>query len=179
MRQLNIILAFSLIILFIFHALNGSLVLLGIIPETLKFLDYFGVAILTIHAIYSFYLTYKSIKTSSKSGIWYLKENLNFWIVRISGLLIFILMFFHFNEYGMFENGQFVVFPFTIDPLLIQLGLVLALFIHILTNIRPLIVSFGAVKLLKKRWLIYLIIVVILLFVIGSVMFYYVEWNPI
>ena len=54
---------------------------------------------------------------------------------------------------------------------------VAAIFVHIFINIRPLLVSLGIISYKERRSDIYLILSVLLLFIAGAVILYYIGWQ--
>lgn len=107
----------------------------------------------------------------------YLKQNAIFWARRASGLAILILLFFHIGLFGKVQNGTYILFPFTTVKMVTQLLFVAAIFVHIFINIRPLLVSLGIISYKERRGDIYLILSVLLLFIAGAVIFYYIGWQ--
>lgn len=178
MRKFNAFLALALVIIFILHPLQGSLVLLGDLKEASKVLAWGGVILMGLHVLLGIYYSKGTVDMMIKAKKLYFKKEKNFWIIRISGLLIIIFLFFHINTYGMMENGKYVVFDFTPAKLFFQLGLILALVVHILYNLKPLIFSLG-IKKIKKDTIIKVLIILFFLFVIGAVFYYFFKWNPI
>ena len=94
-----------------------------------------------------------------------------------SGLAILILLFFHIGLFGKVQNGTYILFPFTTVKMVTQLLFVAAIFVHIFINIRPLLVSLGIISYKERRGDIYLILSVLLLFIAGAVIFYYIGWQ--
>ena len=91
--------------------------------------------------------------------------------------LILILLFFHIGLFGQVQNGTYILFPFPTVKMVTQLLFVAAIFVHILINIRPLLVSLGIISYKERRGDIYLILSVLLLFIAGAVIFYYIGWQ--
>ena len=142
-----------------------------------KVLAWIGVCILAVHAVIGVYLTVKSLKTAKNTDEKYLRENKVFWARRASGLAILILLFFHIGMFGEVRNGQYILFPFTTTKLITQLLFIASVAVHILINIRPLLVSLGIISFKKRKGDIYLILSVLLLFMSGAVIFYYIGWQ--
>ena len=74
-------------------------------------------------------------------------------------------------------NGKYILFPFTTVKMVTQLLFVAAIFVHIFINIRPLLVSLGIISYKERRSDIYLILSVLLLFIAGAVILYYIGWQ--
>lgn len=180
MRKINAILSVLLIIIFMLHGIMGSFMLLGIGSSAGKILAWIGVGILAVHAVLGAVLTIQTIRSSGSSGGRnYLKQNALFWARRFSGLAILILLFFHIGLFGAVRDGVYILFPFTTVKLVTQLLLAASLFVHIFLNIRPLLVSLGILRNKEQRGDIYLVFSVLLLFMAGSIIIYYIGWqNP-
>ena len=71
----------------------------------------------------------------------------------------------------------YILFPFTTVKMVTQLLFVAAIFVHIFINIRPLLVSLGIISYKERRSDIYLILSVLLLFIAGAVILYYIGWQ--
>jgi succinate dehydrogenase/fumarate reductase cytochrome b subunit len=177
MRKLNTILSVLLILIFMIHGIMGSFMLLGVGSSDGKILAWTGGGILVAHTGIGVWLTVQSFRTAKKSGKKYLKQNGIFWARRASGLAILVLMFFHIGLFGEAQAGRYILFPFTTMKLVTQLLLIAALFIHIFINIRPLLVSLGIISYKERRGDIYLILSVLLLFLAGAVILYYIGWQ--
>lgn len=79
--------------------------------------------------------------------------------------------------FGKVQNGTYILFPFTTVKMVTQLLFVAAIFVHIFINIRPLLVSLGIISYKERRSDIYLILSVLLLFITGAVILYYIGWQ--
>lgn len=177
MRRINTILSVSLILIFMIHGIMGSFVLLGVGRSAAKLLAWIGVGILGVHTIMGGVLTVQTLQASRKAEAQYLKQNALFWARRASGLAILILLFFHIGMFGEIQDGAYVVFPFTTIKLVAMFLLVAALFVHLFINIRPLLVSLGVLQYKERKGDIYLILSVMLLFISGAIIFYYIGWQ--
>mgnify|MGYP000046046585 CR=1 FL=1 len=109
----------------------------------------------------------------------YGKQNALFWARRARGLAILLMLFFHIGVFGKVQNGVYILFPFTTVRLLTQLLLVASVFVHLLLNLRPLLVSLGIVRDKEQRGDLYLILSVLVLFAAGSIILYYIGWNNV
>lgn len=179
MRKLNIIIVISLIIIFLIHPIQSAFLLLGFTEKDWNTLAWIGVGLVLIHALIGIYLSADTLKTLWKGQKNYFQGNGRFWLSRISGFLILILMVFHFNAYGEMEDGKYVVFPFTDIKLFFQLGLLLALFIHLFVNVKPLLISLGITDRGKIRKLIFIILTLVLIFVSIAVLYYFFKWYSV
>ena len=159
------------------YMIMDSFMLNGVGSSAGKLLAWIGVGILVVHTVIGVILTVQSLQTAKQSGKMYLKQNAIFWARRASGMAILILLLFHIGLFGKVQNGTYILFPFTTVKMVTQLLFVAAIFVHIFINIRPLLVSLGIISYKERRGDIYLILSVLLLFIAGAVIFYYIGWQ--
>lgn len=174
MRKLNTILSVLLLFICLLHGLMGSFMLLGISSGAGKFLAWIGVGILAAHTVLGLLLTAQTFRASRSGGKLYGKQNALFWARRTSGLAILLMLFFHIGVFGRVQDGVYILFPFTTVRLLTQLLLVASVFVHLLLNLRPLLVSLGIVRDKEQRGDLYLILSILVLFAAGSIILYYI-----
>lgn len=124
-------------------------------------------------------LTAQTFRASRSGGKLYGKQNALFWARRTSGLAILLMLFFHIGVFGRVQDGVYILFPFTTVRLLTQLLLVASVFVHLLLNLRPLLVSLGIVRDKEQRGDLYLILSILVLFAAGSIILYYIGWNNV
>ena len=179
MRKINTILSVLLLGIFLIHGVMGSFMILGVGSSAGKILAWIGVMILIAHTVIGVLLTVKTLRKGKENSEHYLKQNAVFWTRRASGVAILILFFFHLGLFGRMEDGAYILFPFTTMKLITQLLLTAALFVHLFINVRPLLVSLGILKYKERRGDIYLILSVLLLFIAGAAIIYYIGWQRI
>lgn len=179
MRKLNTILSVLLLVIFLLHGIMGSFMLLGIGSSAGKILAWAGVAVLAVHAGIGTILTVQTLRAEKNSPNQYRKQNAIFWARRASGFAILILMFFHIGLFGGVQDGAYILFPFTTVKLIAQLLLIASLAVHLIINIRPLLVSLGVIQFRERRGDLYLILSVIFLFSAAAVILYYVGWQQL
>ena len=179
MRKLNAIVSLVLIILFLIHTIAGSFQLMKIIPggnEVMKNLSYLLLFLIGVHIIIGTKLTIDSVKICRKSGKFYFRENAVFWIRRITGFAMIMLIICHVLLFT--SNGEvFRLNDFNEVQLVFSILLVFTLLVHMLTNIRPLLISFGisGFRLYIKDIL--LVLAIISLFGAFAFVIYYLRWN--
>ena len=156
MRKLNTILSVLLLVIFLLHGIMGSFMLLGIGSNAGKILAWVGVAVLAVHAGIGIILTVQTLRVEKNSPNHYRKQNAMFWARRASGFAILILMFFHIGLFGGVQDGAYILFPFTTVKLIAQLLLIASLAVHLMINIRPLLVSLGIIRFRERRGDLYL-----------------------
>lgn len=57
------------------------------------------------HTGYSF--VKDAVREGMRTGRWYLKENASFWLIRLSGFIILLSVWFHITAYTTTVNGVF------------------------------------------------------------------------
>lgn len=177
LRKINTILSILLLLIFLIHGVLGSFMLIGIGSVPGKVLAWMGVVILAAHTIIGVILTIKTLRRGK--GNYYVRQNAVFWARRISGFGILILLFFHIGLFGGIQDGAYILFPFTTVRFIAQMLLVAVFFVHLFLNIRPLLVSLGILKYKERQGDIFLILSVLLLFIAGAVIIYYIGWQTI
>ena len=88
MRKWNNRLATIIIVLFLLHALMGSLLLLGLSTISFQPLSWLLLAAVIAHGLLGMIGTLPAVMSGIKTGHWYLRENAVFWTKRISGISI-------------------------------------------------------------------------------------------
>ena len=176
MRKWNAILSLTALILLLVHGILGSFQLIG--PgSVINRLPWIALDLITIHAVLGIKYTVDSLRAWKKSGAGYFRENRIFWARRISGFAVFFFLFFHTTAFGTEADGVYRLQWFTQAKLVLQLLLVASVAVHIITNIRPLMISLGVKG--GKKWLgdILFILSVLLLFMAAAFVIYYLRWN--
>ena len=177
MRKFNAILTVLIMILFLDHAIFGSLQLFGANNVmVMKVTSRICAVLIFIHAAIGIKLTIDSIR------VWrapYFRENALFWARRISGAAIMVLIFFHMFAFSSTVNGNLQLKPFTTAKTIMQILFVVSIALHVLTNIRPLFIAIGARSL--KRFLpdILVILSIVLIISIAAFIIYYFRWQRI
>ncbi len=180
MRKVNAILTVLIMILFLGHAIIGSLQLFGANNVmVMKVTARICATLIFIHAVIGVILTVGSIRVWRKTGAPYFRENALFWARRISGAAIMVLIFFHMFAFGHTEGDVYQLKPYTTAKLIKQVLFVLSIAIHILTNIRPLFIALGARSLRRFLPDILVILSIVLIICIAAFIVYYFRWQRI
>ena len=178
MRRLNAILTAAIMVLFLLHGMMGSMVLLGGNNSALKALAYVSVGLVLCHAVIGCKLTWDTVKAIRKSGKGYFRENLVFWVRRLSGVLVLVLVVFHMLSFSSQGSGLNYRLPwFTGIRLAENLLLVAAIGLHVLSNVRPAAIAFGIPGIKKWAGDILLVLTILLIFMAAAFLFYYHRWN--
>lgn len=123
-------------------------------------------------------LTAQTFRASRSGGKLYGKQNALFWARRTSGLAICSCSFPYWRvrqSAGRRIHSVSVHNGPAADAAL----LVASVFVHLLLNLRPLLVSLGIVRDKEQRGDLYLILSILVLFAAGSIILYYIGWNNV
>ena len=183
MRRINSIATIAIMILFVIHLIQGVLVLFGMIKggsSLFSVLSYIMVGFIVLHIILSLKLTYDTVRATRRAGVSYWKENRLFWVRRISGFALMAFLIIHVLVFhGQNIEGVFLLHRFDILKLISQILLVVSLFLHLVTNIRPLKIAFGLEDKKNIRIDIALILSILLLIAGMAFVVYFIRWMVI
>ena len=181
MRKFNALLTVLIMILFLVHAVFGAYELIGANIQTdfMKITARVCSFLIVIHAIISIKLTIEAIRVWKSTGAPYLRENGIFWARRISGLAIMVLIFFHMFAFGHTVNGIYQLKQYTFLKMCFQLLFVLSIALHVITNVRPMLIALGARSLKKFVPDILLVLSIILILFIAAFIIYYFRWQAV
>ena len=177
MRKWNAILTAAILALFLLHAILGGFQLLGVGNTALKAIAWTATALILAHTILGVKLTADSLRVWKRTGVSYFKQNKLFWARRVSGLAVMILLAFHVTAFGASNGGAYRLKEFTSLRLAVQLLLVAALALHVLMNVKPMLISFGVKSF--RDWVgdVWFVLSVLLLFMAAAFVVYYLRWN--
>ena len=182
MRKWNAFLSAGILLLFFIHAVTGAFQLAGIYPGGSKLLSVLAmimVIFMAFHALIGIILTGKTLRALKKAGVSYFRENRLFWARRISGFAVMVLVFFHIALFAVSGEEVFRLRFFGEADLVIQLLFLLAVALHVISNVKPLLISFG-IRSLKDFCADMLIILSAILILAGAGFFvYYLRWNAV
>jgi len=177
MRKLNAIITVLIMLLFLAHGILGAFQLTGVGNTAVKPLAWAAVVLMAFHTMIGIRLTAESLRVWKRTGAPYFRENALFWARRISGFAILVLMVFHITAFGHQTELGYRLRVFNMMRLTAQILLTASLSLHILTNIRPLLISFGVRSLKKRIGEILIVLSVILLFMTAALIVYYLRWH--
>ena len=179
MRKFNSILTAVILVMFIIHGFLGALNMLDVVVVITKAMAWTMVALIGVHTVLSCVLTARAFKTWKKTGAPYLRENTLFWVRRISGLAIMIMLVFHVISFTSASGSAFTLSFFDGFRLAANILLVFSIAFHVITNVKPLLISLG-IRRLKPRAgdILFFLSVLLILFIIGFIV-YYIRWNTI
>ena len=166
MRKLNVIVVVLIMILLVDHIIFGGLYMLGAGTGVIRPLALTMLALVIFHALISMAVTIRAEKAGFKTKARYNAENREFWNRRTSGLAILVLGVMHAlllskNEEGIPRIAFMPRFFELVTPLLI-----LSVYLHLRSNIRPLLIALGIRNVDKKEKFIKAVLMVIMIFAI-------------
>ena len=179
MRRLNLILVAGMLVSFLVHAIIGSMQLMGAQSNlrALMIAADFLVAFMAAHVAVSIIFSIRTLKAIKKSGAHYFKDNILFWVRRISGFLIIIPMIMHLMIFHSPKSEVYRLSAFTAGRLISQILLVASIALHILINVKPALMGFG-VKGHRKFAGDIIFVLTILLFIFAIAFFiYFLRWT--
>ena len=181
MRKWNALLSMGILALLLVHGIAGGLQLAGLLPGgslVMKVLAWVMLGLIVLHTCIGVKLTADTLTACKKSGASYFRENRLFWLRRVSGLAIMAFIACHLLIFtGTAQDGIVRLHLFEGMQLITQILLVASIAVHVLSNIKPLMLALG-VRGGKELFLDVLIVLSgILLFTGLAFIVYYIRWN--
>ena len=177
MRKCNVWLVRLILPLLLVHGLWGSFTLLGINAITIKPLSWLLLVLVVLHGLIGLLLSRDAIRTGLRTGRWYWKENARYWVIRVSGICIFVLLGFHICAYTVTVNGVLFLREFTFLRMLSQLLFLASILIHLLAAVRPWLINRGILKFRERSWDCLAVLTILAAFFTFSIVSYYIYWN--
>lgn len=176
MRKLNVFLVIGIFVTFLLHGIMGSLQLAGANADALKTVARICAGFIGAHVAVTAVLTVETLRTMKETGTGYFKENRLFWARRISGLAVLIPLVMHLFIFRASDAEVYRLQAFTTGKLISQLLLVASIALHVLTNLKPMLISLG-IRSLKESFVDALIIIsAVLLMFAAAFAIYYSRW---
>ena len=179
MRRWNAILTAAILVLFLVHAILGSFQLLGVGDTTLKALARACATLIAVHIVISTKFTVDTLRVWKRTGVSYFRENRLFWARRLSGLAVMVLLVFHIAAFMGAGGAAYRLQWFDTAKLVTQLLLAAALALHIIANVKPVLISFGIRGLRARAGDIAFILSAVFLFAAAAFIVYYLRWNTL
>ena len=133
-----------------------------------------------IHALIGIILTIKTVYTAKKAGVFYLSENMLFFVRRISGLALVIFIAIHaFIFMGVGSEAGYTLKLFDLTALVSQILMVITLFLHLCTNIAPLRIALGLSDKRDLKMDVVIVISILLFICAAAFLVYYIRWKVI
>ncbi|MBP3206062.1 MAG: pilus assembly protein PilX [Lachnospiraceae bacterium] len=180
MRKANAVISMAVVVLLLIHAVVGGFQLMGVLHggnRILTVLAWVMTGLIVLHIVIGIKLTVDTLYAIRKAGISYGRENRIFWARRISGFAIMLFAFCHVSIFLGISGDVFRLTVFEGVQLATQILLVASIAVHVLTNIKPLLISFGI-----KGFRIYVkdvlfVLAIVMLFCGTAMVIYYLRWN--
>lgn len=179
MRKINAILGPALIVLLLIHIISGAFQLFGVIPGGMiirTVLSYILLALTGIHAVIGVILTVQTLRCCRQEGKTCFKNNQRFWLSRISGFAMLLLIVYHVLVFTGESGAYFRLQAFGPLQLAAHVLLAAALFLHLATNIRPLYIALG----IESRTFVkdtMVVLAIVILVCAAAFVVYYLRWN--
>ena len=141
MKKFNSFLARFMLVLLALHGLMGAFTLLRLTASNWKPLSYILLAALLLHGILGILLSKDAVREGMRTGRWYLKENASFWLIRLSGFIILLSVWFHLTAYTTTVNDVFFLRAFPTLRFFSQINFIAAILIHHLCATKPLMIK--------------------------------------
>ena len=180
LRKLNAIVSCLILVLLIVHGIAGGFQMMSVLPggnTLLEVLAWVMAGMIALHAVIGIWLTIETVTARKKAGRSYLRQNLGFWVRRISGFAMLLFVALHLLIFAGGSGAYFRLGFFGNTQLTVSLLLVASLVIHVLCNLKALSISFGAGWLSRIRWDLLLVLAAVLVFCASAFLIYYLRWN--
>ena len=176
MRRLNLFLVMGMLVTFLIHGVFGALQIAGGSADAQKTVAWICLGFVAAHGAVTTILTIRTLRARRLSGAGYFKDNLLFWVRRISGFAVLIPLVMHLFIFRSGNEAAYRLQVFTAGRMISQILLAAALGLHILTNIQPVMIALG----LKGRKALALdatlVLSVVLLLFAAAFAVYYLRW---
>ncbi|MBR0163162.1 MAG: pilus assembly protein PilX [Lachnospiraceae bacterium] len=183
MRKINAVISSSILVLFAIHGVIGGFQLAGIYPggvRVLKMLARLMLTLILVHGAIGIRLTIDTLYAMKKAGVSYWKDNRLFWARRISGFAVFFLILFHVILFlGTEADGAYRLRLFAMPQLLLHLLLVAVTALHVIANVRPVLIACGIRSLKEIAAELIAVLCVILVFAGAMFVLYYFRWMAV
>ena len=179
MRKFNAKLTMLIMVLFLVHGIQGGFQMMGYGSASTfrKVIAWTMTVLILLHGLIGIRLTTDSIRVWRRTGVGYFRENRLFWARRISGFAIMLLLLFPVTAFGDRSGSVYRLAWFDRMKLLTQLLLVLSIAVHVISNVRPMLIGLGIRSLRERAPDILFVLAVLLFFMAGAFVIYYIRWN--
>ena len=179
MRKLNMALVAAMLAAFLAHAIMGSMRLFGGDSAPVAAVAWVTLALAAAHVVITAVLTAQTLHARHRSGAGYFKDNKLFWVRRISGFAILIPLVMHLVIFRSANADVYRLQVFTAGRMVSQILLVLAIALHVLTNIKPALIGLGVTDTKAFAVDLLLVLSVLLLLFAAAFAVYYVRWAAV
>lgn len=176
LRKINIFCIIGIVVTLLAHGIMGSLLITGAGTDALKNVARASVGFICAHIIITSILAAQTLHAGRMTGRSYFRNNAMFWARRISGLVILIPLYMHLVIFTSEVGDAYRLQAFTTGRLVSQILLIAAIALHVLINIRPLLISLG-IRDLKAFSIDTMLVISIMLLLFGiAFCVYYMRW---
>ncbi len=179
MRKINAVITPVILILFILHGVSGAFNLTGFGNSLTRIIAWPMAGLIGVHMVFGIILTAQTLQAQNKAGVSYPKENRLFWARRISGFLIMILIGFHVYAFTGVSADHFRLTEFTSVLLGCQILLVISIAVHVISNVKPMLIALGVPKLKPRAGDIIFWVTILLCVMAAAFIFYYFRWGAV
>ena len=176
MRKWNNFFARVIIVLFLLHALMGSLMLLGMSNISWKPLSWLLLAAVIAHGVLGTLATVQAVKSGKASGKWYLRQNTAYWTKTL--LWTFNSDFAGFSYFSLYYHGErHILFE---RVYLWEDGGTIAAdffrFLHLAVSVKSMLIAKGVVKF-KERTVDWMMVLSLLMLFFAAAVIYFIQWQ--
>ncbi|WP_294470560.1 pilus assembly protein PilX [uncultured Ruminococcus sp.] len=182
MRRVNAVISMLILALFLFHGVVGGFQLAGVMEggnALMQNLAHIMEAMIGLHLLIGTKLTVDTVIAMKKSGTHYYKENRLFWLRRVSGFACMVFIALHIMLFVGKNDGVYRLNFFGGLQLATQILLVLSIAVHVISNAKPMLLSFGTKSYKELGIDLAVILSGILLFTGVCFVIYYFRWKMI
>ena len=176
MRKWNLVLVAGMLVTFLIHGIMGALQLAGAAADARQTVGWICVGFLCAHVAVTLALTVQTLRAGRRAGAGYFRGNELFWLRRISGFAILPPLAAHLLIFRASAAAAYRLQVFTTGRLISQLLLVIAIALHVLTNIRPVLIALGIRDRRALAVDLLLVLAVLLLLFGAAFVLYYLRW---
>ena len=179
MKRANALISAAILVLFVIHGLGNALQLMDVGSIVPALIGWAMLALVGVHAVIGVVLTAQTMREQKRAAASYPGLNRRFWVVRISGFALVVLLAFHVFLFGG-ETGEYVRLAFFGHAeLVMHLLMVAALAVHVLCNLEPLLIDLG-VPVPRGRGADAAVVFAIFLLVMAlAFIIYFIRWSVI
>lgn len=171
MQKFHTILAWLLLLFLLAHLIMGVVTMLSPVSLLQGPLPWAFLALVLVHAVMALWKVSKKKKLSHLVA--YPKQNGLYWARILSGIAVFVLVFVHRTLWTVQTPFGKLLRDFEWPSLLAQLLFVAALAVHILLNLRPLLIDSGIdPEGAAKKWLKVIAVLLLLVAAVAALIYF-------
>lgn len=179
LRAINAVVSVAMLGLFVVHGVGNAFQMMGVGTPLSKAISYALVACVVVHLLIGVVLTADTLRAQRLAGVAYPARNKRFWAVRLSGFAVALLIVTHVLQFWRSDGGVVRLAPFLGPQLVVSILMVVAIAVHVLANVEPLMVSLGVGRPRERARDLLLVFAVALLLMAAGFVVYYLRWSVI